>query len=61
MKGKKVRSEAMQSKLFSILKTTKGRKIQKIKGSIKKSSTDHQLIKQTIQNAVSLKPNTLVE
>lgn len=62
MKDKKVRSEATQrQKLFSTLKTTKGRKIQKVKRSIMKSCTDHHLIKQTIQNALSLKTNTLLE
>lgn len=31
----------------------------KIKGSIEKFCTDHHLTKQTIQNAVSLKPNVV--
>lgn len=49
MKGKKVKSEATQRQtLSSTLKTTKGRKTQKVKGSIKKFCTDHHLIKQTI-------------
>lgn len=43
-KGKKVRSEATQrQKLFSTLKTTKGRKIQKVKGFIKKFGTEPSL------------------
>lgn len=62
LKDKKVRSEATQrQKLFSTLKTAKGRKIQKVKCSFMKCCTDHHLIKQTIQNAGNLKSNTLLE
>lgn len=37
------------------------RKIKKVKGSIEKFCTDYRLIKQTIENAVSLKPNAVLK